>query len=213
MSRTIRRLAFVASLLVAPALVAVVAPESAAHAQTATTASEFLKDKQAKLLKLLRENKPSAERTTKLNAELANLIDYEEMAKGSLGTDEWGKHSEAERTQFTGLLKQLIVKSYTKRLDDLVDYDVAYKSESASGSDTTVKTEAKSQKDKRAAAVQVDYVLRKKGSGYVIVDIVPEQSSYVKTYNKEFTKVLKRTGSDGGWDALIAKLNKKLAEK
>jgi phospholipid transport system substrate-binding protein len=212
MTRTIRRLSFVASLLAAPAFVGLVAPVATAQAaETGDSATAYLKTKQNGLTKILKDNKPGPARTQKVNAELDTLIDYDEMARASLG-DEWGKRSEGERKQFTELLKQLIQKNYTKRMDDLVEYDIAYKSEQPTGGDTTVKTEAKSQKDKRAAPVLVDYVLRKKGSSYVIVDIIPEGSSYVRTYNKEFTKILKKPVPDGGWDALVAKMKKKLAE-
>ena len=213
MSRTLRRIALVASLLVAPALLGV-ASETAAHAEEAKSASSYLKGKQELLISILTDTKRSADDRAKgVNAELLKLIDYTEMAKGSLG-DEWGKHSEAEQKQFKDLLQQLIEKNYKKRLDELAGYRVAYDSEStASGGDTTVKTTAKSKTDNRAAPMLIDYVLRKKGSEFVIVDIIPENSSYVKTYNKEFTKILKRTGPDGGWSALIAKMNKKLTEK
>jgi phospholipid transport system substrate-binding protein len=215
MSRTIRRIALAASLLVAPALIAVVAPESdATAAESATTASGFLKVKQDLLIGMLSDPKVKSadERAKNVNAELLKLIDYTEMAKASLG-EEWGKRSDAEQKQFKGLLQQLIEKSYKKRLDELGGYKVSYDSESTSNGDTTVKTTAKNQKDNRAAPLLIDYVLRKKGSDYVIVDIVPEGSSYVKTYNKEFTKVLKKPAPEGGWDALIAKMNKKLTEK
>lgn len=213
MSRTIRRLALVTSLLVAPAMLAVVAPESVARAAVSATASGYLKGKQDALVALMSDKTKSADdRAKAVNAELLKLIDYTEMAKASLGA-EWAKRSDAEQKQFKGLLQQLIEKSYKKRLDELAGYKVSYDSESTSGSDTTVKTTAKNQKDNRAAPLLIDYVLRKKGSDYVIVDIVPEGSSYVKTYHKEFTKVLKKPAPDGGWDALIAKMNKKLAEK
>lgn len=215
MSRTIRRIALAASLLVAPAVLAVVAPEpSAKAAESATTASLYLKQKQDLLIAMITDPKVKSadERAKNVNAELLKLIDYTEMAKASLG-DEWAKRSDAEQKQFKGLLQQLIEKNYKKRLDELANYTVAYNSESSSGTDTTVKTTATSKKDNRAAPLLIDYVLRKKGSDYVIVDIIPEGSSYVKTYNKEFTKVLKKPAPDGGWDALIAKMNKKLTEK
>jgi ABC-type transporter MlaC component len=217
MSRTLRRIALAASLLVAPALLAVVAPESAAKAaESATTASGFLKTKQDLLIGMLSDPKVKSadERAKNVNAELLKLIDYTEMAKASLG-DEWGKRSEAEQKQFKGLLQQLIEKSYKKRLDDLSGYKVTYDSESTGkDGDTTVKTTATNKKDNRAAPLLIDYVLRKKGSDFVIVDIIPEQSSYVKTYHKEFKKVLDKKPADGGgWDGLIAKMNKKLTEK
>ncbi len=211
MSRTLRRLSLVASLLVAPASLATLAAVAPAHAAENASATGFLKERQTGLMKTLRASKPGPERAKKVNAELATFIDYDEMARASLG-DEWGKRNDAERKQFTDLLRQLIEKNYTKRMDEMVDYEVDYKSEATNSGDTTVKTEAHNLKDRRAAAVLVDYVLRKKGAAYVIVDIIPEGSSYVKTYYKEFTKVLKKPAPDGGWDALIAKMNKKLKE-
>ncbi|MBI2390308.1 MAG: ABC transporter substrate-binding protein, partial [Deltaproteobacteria bacterium] len=62
--------------------------------------------------------------------------------------------------------------------------------------------------DKKAAPVLIDYVVRKKGSGWIVVDLIPEGSSMARTYHKEFSKVIKKDG----WATLIKKMKDKLAK-
>jgi phospholipid transport system substrate-binding protein len=129
------------------------------------------------------------------------------MGRVALG-EEHGKRSKEELQEFTSLLQQLVEKNYKKRLVDTLNYEVVYKDEEPKGSDVVVRTEAKNLKDKREASVEIDYVVRKKGQGFIVVDLVPEGSSMAKTYNKEFAKVIKKDG----WAALIKKMKDKLAK-
>lgn len=215
MTRSLRRITVALSLLVAPALLGVAAIETEARAGTAVTpgpVSASLKSKLDPIVEYLRNNKtPSAARTKKVNGDLAGLIDFDAMAKDSLG-DEWAKRSAAEQKEFSDILRQLVEKNYSKRLDEFVNYDIKWTAESVKGSDATVKTNATNLKNTREPAVLIDYTLRKRGNDWVVVDIIPEGASYVTTYRKEFTKILNKPAPDGGWDKLIAKMKKKLAE-
>ena len=178
-----------------------------AQAAAPGPATSFIKARYDAVLKLLGE-KPSPEREKKIDAELGLLIDYDEMAKAVLG-DEAGKRKPDEIARFTAVLKELIQINYKKKIADLQAWSVDYKAEVAQGSDTKVQTEAKDQKDKKAPAVLIDYVVRKKGTAYIVVDIVPEDASYVKTYNKDLMKIVKKDG----WDAMMKKLDDKLAKE
>ena len=218
MFRTIRRSLFASTLAAtlavgtAGAIVASPAPVAAASASPATA---FLQGKHDKVRALL-ATPAGPERDKKVDAELTQLLDYGEMAKVALGEgctktadcDQYKNRSKAELDEFTGLLRQLIEKNYKKRLDQTRDYQITYKGEETKGADTLVKTEAKNLKDKREAPVLIDYVVRKQGSGYIVVDLIPEGSSMAKTYNKEFIKVIKKNG----WSELIKKMKDKLAK-
>jgi phospholipid transport system substrate-binding protein len=175
-------------------------------AAQAASASSFL-DGKLKNVRALLNSPASPDREKKLDAELATLVDYDEMAKVALGK-EYANRSKEEITEFTGILRQLIEKNYKKRLQDTLTYQITNKGETAQGTDKLVSTEAKNLKDPKAAAILIDYVVRPKGSGWIVVDIIPEGSSMAKTYNKDFSKVIKKDG----WPALIKKMKDKLAK-
>lgn len=203
---------FVSRSLLAAALAASVAAVSAPvladpPAATAGAASAFL-DGKLKAVRALLATPASPEREKKIDAELKSLLDYDDMAKVALGA-EYDKHSKEEIAEFTGILRQLIEKNYKRRLEDTLNYEIVNKGEEQTkDGDVLVKTEAKNIKDKKAAVVQIDYVVRKKGGGWIAVDLIPEGSSMAKTYHKEFSKVIKKDG----WPALIKKMKDKLAK-
>jgi phospholipid transport system substrate-binding protein len=205
MHRTLRR-ALLCLALAVPVGLASGTTATTAAAQTAS-ASSFL-DGKLNTVRTLLKTPASPDREKKLDAELATLVDYDEMAKVALGK-EYGNRTKEEIAEFTGILKQLIEKNYKKRLQDTVNYEILNKGEeSLPNGDTLVKTEAKNLKDKKASNIQIDYAVRKKGSGWITVDIIPEGSSMAKTYNKDFTKVIKKDG----WATLIKKMKDKLAK-
>jgi len=182
----------------------IVGTSTAPAAAEAASATSFL-DGKLKTVRTILGTPATPDREKKLDAELSTLVDYEEMAKVALGK-EYANRTPAEITEFTSILRQLIEKNYKKRLQDTLNYEISNKGEEPQGSDVLVKTEAKNLKDKKASAILIDYVVRKKGSGWIVVDIVPEGSSMAKTYNKDFTKVIKKDG----WAALIQKMKNKL---
>ena len=185
---------------------AVLAPSAPAHAEAATTtATSFLQSKHERVISLLKSN--TADKDKKVDAELDALVDYDQMAQDALGAN-WDKRSDAEKKDFKDLLRLLIQKNYKKRLMQTLDYRIDYTGEDAKGSDFVVHTRAQNVNDKREAPVLIDYVVRKRPAGFVVIDLVPETSSMIKTYNKDFTKVIK----DKGWDEVIKKMKEKLAK-
>ena len=206
MIRTLRRSALALTLaLSSVATIAVVFPAGDVLAAT-PAATTYLKGKHEEVQKLLK-TPATPDREKKIDAALDALVDYDQMAKDALGAN-WEKRSDGEKKEFTDLLRQLIQKNYKKKLQQTLDYQIDYTGEDAKGSDVVVHTEAKNVNDKRESSVQIDYVVRKKGTGYIVVDLIPEQSSMIKTYNKEFTKVITKDG----FPAVIQKMKDKLAK-
>ena len=57
------------------------------------------------------------------------MLDYQALAEGSLGT-EWAARTDAEKAQFTDLLKQLVRSAYEKQPEeDRPGFSVNYLSE------------------------------------------------------------------------------------
>ena len=197
------------SLLAAALVLGAVAaaPSASADAPAAATSASAALEAKLKVVRGLLGGPASADREKKIDAELKSLVDYDDMAKVALGA-EYDKHSKDEISEFTEILRQLVEKNYKKRLSDTLNYEILTKGEEPQGADVLVKTEARSLKDKKAAVVQIDYVLRKKGGSWIAIDLIPEGSSMAKTYHKEFSKVIKKDG----WPTLIKKMKDKLAK-
>jgi phospholipid transport system substrate-binding protein len=202
MSQLVRRIVLLAQLTAASAAVVSVASASLA-ASAAGPATVFVQGKYDSVVKLLK-SAASPERDKKVDAELAGLIDFDEMAKTTLDK-EWDKHSAAEQSEFRDLLRELIQKNYKERVNDTRTYAVDWQGETADGGDVVVHTVANNPSDKRAQPVKIDYVLRKKGAGWQAVDIVIEDASQVKTFRKEFKKKIDKDG----WAALIQTMKDK----
>ena len=221
MIRSFRRTLFAFALATGTAALALAPTADVQAAPIKGDATKYVEGKHAAVLKLLGQAAKTPDevkaRDAKVDAELATLVDYDQMAKDALGK-EWDKRTDAERKEFTDLLKQLIQKNYKKNLTKTVNYAIDYKGEQAltklpSGGeaqpgDVLVNTEATNKEDKRDTSVKVDYVLRKKGTGYVAIDLVTEDSPMVRAYNKEFTKEIAKNG----FPSVITKMKDKLAK-
>jgi ABC-type transporter MlaC component len=194
---------FLASMLAFSAVSVVVTPTLTVQAATGA-ATDFLRARHDVVIGLLRQPQ-SADRDKKIDGELNALIDYEEIAKASLGPTEWDKRTDAERSKFMGLLKQILQNNYRKNLNQTLDFEISYTDETPVGSDFKVTTEAKNLKAPRDPVVTANYMLRKRGGLYIIVDVMPEGSSQARQFNKDFTKIIK----NDGWDKLIEKMTDK----
>lgn len=168
-----------------------------ANTALAGAATDMVKAKQTQLFEKIRANDDAA-----VVSLLDEMLDYDALAKASLG-DQWGSRSDAEKAEFSGLLKQLVQQAYKKNLTKILDYDVEYVSESASGDVTKVTTKAKSRSDSREDPVEIAFSL-KNGK---VVDIETEGVSLVSSYKSQFTKIIKKDG----FATLIQKMKDKLA--
>lgn len=74
-------------------------------------------DVKAKQVTLREAPRTTPSRRRKSPAIFDQLLDYDVLAQGSLGS-EWAARSDAEKAQFTDLLKQLVRRSYERNLKD-----------------------------------------------------------------------------------------------
>ncbi|CAN96415.1 MULTISPECIES: MlaC/ttg2D family ABC transporter substrate-binding protein [Sorangium] len=172
---------------------------------SAGTATDVVKAKQTALFDLLK--KGGVENQKKVGAVFDEMLDYSALAEASLGS-EWAARTDAEKQQFSELLKQLVRKAYERNLKKTLDFNVEYLSETPSGSAITVKTKAVSRKDAREEPVEIAFKLSEKGGVWRVQDIVTEGVSLVGSYRAQFTKIIKKDG----FPALIQKMKDKLAK-
>lgn len=169
----------------------------------AGAATDVVKAKQTALIDLLKT--PGSEKQAA--AIFDELLDYDTMSRESLGK-EWDARSDAEKAEFSGLLKQLVRKSYEKNLKKTLNYTVDYVGENAKGAQIEVKTKAKSKSDAREEAIEITYKLQEKDGKWRVQDIVTEGVSLTSSYRSQFTKIIKKDG----FPALIKKMKDKLAK-
>lgn len=163
--------------------------------------TDMVKAKQTVLFDLLRQNNQP-----KIDAVFDEMLDYQALAQASLGP-EWANRSDAEKTQFSGLLKQLVRNAYQRNLKKIIDYDVSYLGDEPAGDATLVKTTSKP-KDPREDPVEINFRLVSDGQHWKVQDIITEGASMVGGFKRDFLKVINRDG----FPTLIQKMKDKLAK-
>jgi phospholipid transport system substrate-binding protein len=172
---------------------------------SAGPATDVVKAKQAAMFDLLK--KGGADSDKKISALFDEMLDYSVLAESSLGS-EWAARSDAEKSQFSDLLKQLVRKSYERNLKKTLSFNIEYVGEESRGGSTVVKTRAVSRTSSRDEPVEIAYKLFEKGGAWRVQDIVTEGVSLVSSYRSQFTKIIKKDG----FPALIQKMKDKLAK-
>lgn len=167
-------------------------------------ASDFVRKKHEELQAAVKAAK-DPKTDSKLLAILDSMLDYDALSHDSLGA-EWDGLTDAQRTEFSGILKQLIQKSYRKNLSDRSDYAVQYLGAEPAPAGTLVKTTAQSKLKKREKPLGIDYVVSGTGQGLKVRDVITDEVSLVANYRSQFKRMLKK----GGFDGLVAQMRKQL---
>lgn len=170
-------------------------------ALAAPPAEDFVRAKQAELMKLVKLGKEA-----EVDRVFDQVLDYRVLAEAAL-RDHWSERTDAEREEFTGLLAKLVRASYRKNLKKTLNYDVAYKGTEQGKDGEVVRTIATSQKDARQEPVSIDYVVRGQAGTLRIVDVVTEGSSMVNNYRSSFNRIMKK----GGFQEVLKRMRKRAA--
>ena len=169
-------------------------------------ATGFIEQRQAKVSSLLREP-PSPSREQRVGVVLDSMIDYDDLAKRSM-ENHWGDLTASQRKEFTGLLKQLVQRSYERNIKGILDWNVEYLDEEPAEPGVTVHSRATSKSNPRAEPVTIDYRIMKASDRFRVYDIVTEGSSLVNNYKNQFNRILQKDG----FDALIRRMKAKIEQ-
>jgi phospholipid transport system substrate-binding protein len=191
--------------IVAAAMFSLGATFSYVGAADAGPATDVVKTKQTALFDLLKQSNPSNQK--KIGALFDEMLDYSVLAEASLGS-EWAARSDAEKTEFSELLKQLVRKAYERNLKKTLNFNIEYVSETSAGGVMVVKTKAVSKTNTREEPIEIAFKMAEKGGVWKVTDIVTEGVSLVSSYRSQFTKIIKKDG----FPALIVKMKDKLAK-
>jgi phospholipid transport system substrate-binding protein len=172
-----------------------------AHAGDAT---DVVKAKQTALFELIKQGGPNQQ---KIQGLFDEMLDYQALAEASLG-DEWAARSDAEKAQFSDVLKQLVRKAYEKNLKKTAKFQIDYTGEEAGAGGTLVKTKATDASNAREEPIEISFKMAQAGGAWKVQDIITEGASLVRNYRVQFTKIVKKDG----FPALIKKMQDKLAK-
>lgn len=145
------------------------------------------------------------------------LLDYKALAQAALGAGASGYQGvcKTKCAAFESALTKLIRSNYLRFIRKAKNGQVQYTGVQVGKKGNAVKIATKVSPGKgksRTKEVQVSYVLKKNGSDWRVVDIITEGVSLRKTYRYEFQKIMEQPGKQGGIEAVIAKIDRKLAE-
>jgi phospholipid transport system substrate-binding protein len=181
---TMRIRHFLSVALVAAAL-------SVSGAAMADDPQSLIQTEQGQVQTLLRQPS-SADRNAKINAILAQLVDYDQLTQACFGSH-WEDLNGDQRGEVRDLLKKIVERTWRRNLIKTLNYDVHYNGTQAGESDgqQVVKTEAFPKDNSHEPPTRVDYTMIDNGSGWHVVDLVTEESSLVANYGSQIDRMLR----------------------
>ncbi|HIA00966.1 MAG TPA: ABC transporter substrate-binding protein [Myxococcales bacterium] len=140
----------------------------------------------------------------KVTAVLESFTDFEEFGRLTIKRY-WKTLSAKQRSTFVDKYRLLIHRSYSKRFKANQKLDLSFRGDAeVIGDRALVKTTVVSGKTE----AEVDYKLHKKGDTFMAYDIVIDEVSLMRSYRKQFKRIMKRDG----FKTLIEKMTKKINE-
>lgn len=147
-----------------------------------------------------------ATRDAEVDAIIGDLLDYDELARRSLGAH-WAEHTPAEQQQFVGLLRQLIERNYRASLEHILEFEVSYGAETVLPEGALVHTSARSREDRRQPAVELEYSMHLVGTVWRVFDVNTDGVHMVRNYEQQFNRII----TEHGWAGLISRMEQRLA--
>ena len=184
----------------------------AVTAQAQETPDVLIKQVTEDVLEIVRNDKDIQSGNTQKAIDLVDKkvlphFDFLHMTALALGKD-WRKATPQQQQQLTAEFKTLLVRTYSNALTGYKNQKVVYKpfKMNAGETDVLVRTEVLQPGSK---AIQLDYSLEKKESGWKVYDVTVAGISLVTNYRDQFAQEVRNGGVDG-LIATVAAKNKSL---
>lgn len=160
---------------------------AATDADEAEEVGDMLKGKLDTVLELLEDqNLPETEMKKRIMDVIEPVIDFEIMAKLTLGRANWGRLSESEREEFVSLFVGQLKASYLDKTTLYSGQKVILGKSRKQGGKIQVPMELETS-DK---TVNVLYRFYPKGDEWKVYDVVINGASLVKSYRSQFNEIL-----------------------
>jgi phospholipid transport system substrate-binding protein len=192
-------------------------PAAAAPAEPAPAGSDSpladLKKANQQLKKSFGNKKPSwSPEADAKNSEIRKIVgsflDFEELARRAL-IKHWDALSAKQRADFVKTLRELVERNYVKQLYGQPDYDLRLEREEKTASEATVWGTLHATAKGKKVTMALEYKLMRKANRWLVYDVITDELSLLENYRAEFNKIIVKEGFEG----LLARMKKKLAEK
>lgn len=192
------------------ASVAEAAPQAPSTPPAGSSPLADLKKSNAALKKLFQKQSPSWSpendaKKTELRKIVSSFLDFEELARRALAKH-WDALSPKQRTEFVGVLRDLIERNYIRQVHGQPNYDLTFSKEVMDGSEATVNATLDAMSNGKKVKVEMDYKLLYKGNRWLVFDVVTDEQSMLENYRAEFNKIITKES----FDALLKRMKKRL---
>ena len=182
---------------------------SSVHGAWAGPPTDQLREGVERVFTILRDpelegEKKANQRRTAVGTAAAEIFDFGEMAKRSLG-QHWDRRTPAEREEFGRLFTELIQGSYVSKVDLSGSEKISYKGDTVDGDYAVVRTTFLLSPGNE---MPLDYRMHNTRDRWQAYDLSIDGVSLVLNYRSQFNKII-RTSS---YEALVAKLKSRQAE-
>ncbi|HQY59672.1 MAG: ABC transporter substrate-binding protein [Nitrospira sp.] len=152
------------------------------------------------LLKELKDPSRSEARREEIEQVIRHHVDYEDMAKRSLGAS-WGQLSHVARREYVGLFVQLLRDALANRMVEYSGERISYLSEQRKHPFAEVKTRLVGEK----VDTFIDFRLVSQDGRWLVYDAVMDGGSLVASYHAQFASIIR--------DASCAQLMERIKAK
>ena len=150
--------------------------------------ADLLKNKIDSVLKMLeKEDMAEAQKKEKIMAIVDPVIDFELMAKLTLGKTNWARLSESEQEKFIDLFVDRLKASYLDKTTLYSDQKVVYHPAVKKGNKIHVPVDVVTQEE----TAEVLYKFYSAGSQWRVYDVEINGVSLIRSYRSQFDEILR----------------------
>jgi phospholipid transport system substrate-binding protein len=174
----------------------------------AATPLETVRTEVNKVLDALR-NKGLKEEAKKETLRLVykEMFDQVELAKWSLGGNNWNKFTEAQRQEFVPLFQQVLEKAYADKILAYTDEKITFDREVTI---SKTRVEVQTRVVTKSKEIPINYrVVQESDGTWKVYDVVVENVSLVMNYRSQFNDILSKNKPE----QLLETLRKKVKDQ
>ena len=187
------------------------APASAISTPPAgTSPMADLKKSNTALKKLFAKSAPSWSpehdaKRSEMQKIVRGFLDIEELAHRALARH-WDTINPKQRTEFVGVLRELIERTYIKQVNGQPNYELRFTKEAITASEASVSATLETSNKAKKAPVEIEYKLLYKGDRWLVYDVLTDEQSMLETYRADFNKIITKES----FNALMNRMKKRL---
>lgn len=177
---------------------AAIVPISSAAATAEPT--DIVSQKYDRIKKLVNEKKTRPDLENAIRAEMDTFVDYDELGRRTL-PGEWKKLKSRDRKRFVNGFKQMVQRNYVKKFNPNATFEVEIGKAVEEKGVVVVESTIRSGRSEAG----VNYAFNKKGSRWMVHDVIIDEVSMVKNYRSQFHKIINKEGFQGLMDRIEKK--------